>query len=264
MAGLSTVRSADGTSIAYEAAGSGPPVVLVDGGFGNRGFPNAVADLLAERFTAVRYDRRGRHDSGDAPDYAPAREVEDLAAVVGAVGGEVAVFGMSSGGVLALDAASAGVPMTRLAVYEPPFVVDGTRPPFPEDYADMLARLVGSGDRAGAVDLLLVEALGVPAEHLGALRHDPNWPAMLALAHTLVYDATLQRGLDRGRPLPRDRWTITRPVLAIDGAASPAWARNAVAALADLLPTARRVSLPGQTHAVDAAVLVPVLVDFLG
>ncbi|HEX2133982.1 MAG TPA: alpha/beta hydrolase [Actinophytocola sp.] len=262
---MSTVRSVDGTPIAYEPAGAGPAVVLVDGGFGNRGFPSAVADLLAERFTAVRYDRRGRHDSGDAPDYAPAREVEDLAAVIGAVigdgGGDVAVFGMSSGAVLALDAASAGVPMSRIAVYEPPFVVDDTRPPFPADYADTLARLVEAGDRAGAVELLLGEALGVPAE---PLRRDPNWPAMLALAHTLVYDATLQRGLDRGTPLPRDRWSIDQPVLAIDGAASPAWARGAVAALAELLPTARRVSLPGQTHDVDARVLVPVLAGFFG
>jgi pimeloyl-ACP methyl ester carboxylesterase len=259
-----TVRSADGTTIAVEAAGDGDPVVLVDGGFGSRAFPSAVAGLLSHHASAVRYDRRGRHESGDAAEYAIAREVEDLAAVLGAVGGRAAVFGMSSGACLALDGAQAGLPITRLALYEPPIVVDATRPPLPNDFVETLRRLVANGRRGDAVEYMLTTAVGVPGEAVAGVRQDPAWAELEAVAHTLPYDAAIQFDLMRGTPLPADRWDrVTQPVLVVDGDASPAWARNGAAALADLLPAARRASLPGQTHDVDATVLVPVLVDFL-
>ncbi len=262
---MEKVESADGTAIAFDRFGSGAPVVLVDGAFGNRGFPSAVADGLARHFTVLRYDRRGRHDSGDAPDYAPEREIEDLAAVVAAAGGRPAVFGMSSGACLALDAAEHGVPMSRLALYEPPFLVDDTRAPVPRDYVDTINRMVAEGRRGDAVEFVLTTAVEVPAEVVAQIRtHDPNWPAMEALAHTLAYDGVFIGELMRGRPLPAQRWAnVTLPTLVIDGDASPGWARNGVAALARILPAARRASLPGQTHDVDAGVLVPVLVDFL-
>lgn len=261
---MRTVRSADGTTIAVKAMGSGDPVVLVDGGFGSTAFPSAVAELLSHHAVAVRYDRRGRHESGDAPEYAPEREVEDLAAVLAAVGGQAAVFGMSSGACLALDGAQAGLPITRLAVYEPPILVDATRPPLPDDFVETLRRLVATGRRGEAVEYMLTTAVSVPADAIASLRQDPSWTKLEAVAHTLPYDATIQADLMRGQPLPEGRWDrVALPVLVIDGEASPAWARNGVAALADTLTAARHVSLPGQTHDVDAAVLVPVLLEFL-
>ncbi len=248
------VHSADGTVIAVDQAGTGTPVVLVDGMFGTLAFPSAVADLLARSFTVLRYDRRGRGDSGDTPPYAPEREIEDLAAVLAAAGGFAAVFGMSAGGVLALDAAAAGLPITRLAVFEPPVAQ-----PFPADYLTTMRRLVAEGRHGEAVDYCMVEAVGVAAEHLPALRQDPNWPILESLAPSLAHDATLIAGVHTGR----SRWAaITQPVLAIDGAASAEWARRGMAELAELLPSGRHVSLPGQAHDVEAGALVPALSEF--
>lgn len=143
-------------------------------------------------------------------------------------------------------------------------MVDDTRPPLPADYVETLNRLIAAGRRGDAVEYALTTAVGIPAEFVAQVRQDPNWPAMEAVAHTLAYDGAFQADLMRGRPLPADRWTdVTQPVLVIDGDASPDWARNGVGAVTTLLPTAHRASLPGQTHDVDAAVLVPVLVDYL-
>src|SRR3712207_8657845 len=77
---LHSVRSADGTTIAFERTGSGPPLVLVDAAGHFRGLSSfsGLVDLLARDFTVVHYDRRGRGDSGDTPPYAVEREVEDL------------------------------------------------------------------------------------------------------------------------------------------------------------------------------------------
>src|SRR4051794_6315211 len=123
---MPTVTSADGTSIAYEVAGAGPAVILVDGAMCHRsgGPMRPLAALLRSRFTVYAYDRRGRGDSGDTAPYAVAREVEDLAALVEAAGGAACAYAISSGGALVLAAVAAGVPLTRLAIYEPPFLTD--------------------------------------------------------------------------------------------------------------------------------------------
>ena len=133
--------SGDGTRIAYETVGSGPPVVIVSGAFGDRAAARELAAALSGRFTAAGYDRRGRGDSGDTPPYAPARERDDLRAVIDALGGSAFVYGHSSGGALALDAVAAGLPITKLAVYEPPFTVDDSRPPYPDGFVETLRGL---------------------------------------------------------------------------------------------------------------------------
>ncbi|MFD0431943.1 alpha/beta fold hydrolase [Streptomyces zhihengii] len=128
---MNQVISADGTAIAYEQQGSGPAVVLVGGAFMARGDSAALAGLLAEHLTVITYDRRGRGDSGDSPDYDVQREVEDLDALIERAGGEAMVFGMSSGAVLSLEAAARGSAVSRLALYEPPFITDSSRPRCP-------------------------------------------------------------------------------------------------------------------------------------
>src|ERR1700758_496625 len=122
---VKTVISADGTPIAVERTGSGQPVILIGGAFNDRSTVAGLAGVLAGEFTAVTYDRRGRGDSGDAASYAVEREIEDLAAVISYAGEPASVFGHSSGAILALEAASRGLAVSKVAVYEPTYVVEG-------------------------------------------------------------------------------------------------------------------------------------------
>src|SRR5262245_36078431 len=142
---MNVVTSADGTKIAYDQYGDGPALVLVGGAFQHRALdPRTaeLAELLAKRFTVYHYDRRGRGDSGDTMPYAVAREIEDLAAVIDNAGGSASIFGMSSGAVLALRAAAHGLPIVKLALYEPSFIVDHSRASLPDDYESTLTELV--------------------------------------------------------------------------------------------------------------------------
>ena len=188
MSGHRTVRSRDGTPIAFDVTGTGPALVLVGGAFGFRRYKSwlQLVELLAPRFTVVNYDRRGRGDSGDAQAYAVEREIEDLAALVEAAGGSADVFGMSSGGVLALRAAAAGVPFRRAVVYQPPFTVDasGHRPP--DDFEERLGELVAAGQRGATVGYFMREGMGAPHVLVGGLRlARPIWRNLEAVSHTL-------------------------------------------------------------------------------
>ncbi|GIH77464.1 alpha/beta fold hydrolase [Planobispora longispora] len=257
-----TVTSADGTAIAFEAVGGGRPVILVGGAFNDCSTVAGLAAALAPDFTAVAYDRRGRGDSGDGESYAVEREIEDIAALIKHVGGSAAVFGHSSGAILAVEAARTGLPIDRLAVYEPPYVVDDSRERPGADLAERLRVLIGQGRRDDAAALFLTEAVDVPAEMVAGMRSAPVWDRFTGLAHTLPYDVTI---CGPGNVLPADGLaTITVPTLAIDGALSPGWALAATRAVADAVPGARHLTLEGQDHGVlhhpDA--LRPVLLDF--
>jgi pimeloyl-ACP methyl ester carboxylesterase len=253
------VFSADGTAIAYEKWGAGPPLVLVSGALGDRMSSAPLAELLRGDFTVYAHDRRGRGSSGDTAPYAVEREIEDLAALIGAAGGSAAVYGISSGAILTLEAAARGLPITRAAVYEPPYVVGGDRIPLTPDLAARLSALVSSGARGDAVALFMTEAVEIPADMVGQLRDTPFWPRLEELAHTLPYDIAIA---DEGR-LPVERLAgIGIPVLAMDGTISPQWARNSVQAVADAVQAGRRVSLEGQNHDVRPVVLAPVLLEF--
>ena len=157
-----TVRSADGTPIAFERSGEGPPVVLIGGAFSNRAGAVGLAHVLAPHFTVVTYDRRGRGDSGDSDHYAVEREIEDLTALIEGAGGRAGVFGHSSGAILALEAARAGAPIRGLVAYEPPYIPDGFPRPA-DDLAVRLSALIDGGRRDDAVALFQIEAIGIPA-----------------------------------------------------------------------------------------------------
>ena len=261
---MSTVTSRDGTEIAYELRGDGPPLVLVDGALCHRGMgpmPD-LAGRLQDRFTVVLYDRRGRGASGDTLPWAVEREVEDVAALIDAVGGSAHLFGISSGAVLALEAAARGLPVSRVALYEPPLIVDAARDPVPDDFVPGLQRLLADGNRAEVVRRFL-RVVGVPGIVVLLMRLFPSWKRMAAVAHTVPYDLSTLRGLQSGRALPSGRWRgLAAPCLVMDGGKSPAWMRNGVRALADALPVAAYRTLPGQTHMVKSAVLAPALTDF--
>lgn len=262
------VRSPDGTTIALDRIGHGPPVVLVGGALNDREAPGAggpLARLLAPHHTVFTYDRRGRGDSGDTAPYAVAREIEDLGAVIAAAGGSAFVYGMSSGAALALRGAAAGVAITRLALFEPPFTAgDAMRLRGAREYAVQLEALLAAGRHGDAVELFLRFA-GLPAASTIGIRRHRRWAALERLAPTLAYDAAVLHLAETGGELPRDGLAaVVVPTLVVDGEASTPPLRRAARAVAAALPHARTHTLPDQTHDVDPKVLAPVLAAFFG
>ncbi|MFL6074847.1 MAG: AfsR/SARP family transcriptional regulator [Mycobacteriales bacterium] len=255
-----TVTSRDGTAIAYDRYGDGPPVVLVGGALNDRATLASLAEELAGTFTVYSYDRRGRGGSGDTPPYAVEREIEDLAALLAETGGPAAVFGVSSGAVLAAEAAARGLPIRALVLNEPPFILDGSRPPMPADFADRLTELVTAGRRGDAVELFLMTAVEMPAEVVAPMRNAPLWPGFEAMAHTLAYDVRVMGDFT----LPAHWATaITVPALVLDGSESLAWRRHTARAVAAALPGGEQATLEGHPHDADARVLAPILASFL-
>jgi pimeloyl-ACP methyl ester carboxylesterase len=258
---VKTLRSSDGTLIVFDRFGEGSPLILVGGALSDRYAAFGLAQALSTHFAVYTYDRRGRGDSGDSDHTLPhalEREIEDLAAVCDKAGGSPFVFGLSSGASLALEAAASGVQVSKLAVYEPPYIVDDTRV-HPAGMSERVADLIEAGRPGDAVKLFLAEGPQVPQEAIAGMQSSPMWKEMEAVAYTLQYDLAIVGDM----VLPRTRLAdIEIPVLALCGGESPAWARNGVAALAALLANARLVSLDGQSHGAEVDVLVPVLVDF--
>ncbi len=185
------VTSKDGTTIAYEAAGSGPALILVDAAGHFRkfsSFDGLIAPLAAD-FTVYQYDRRGRGGSTDTAPYSVANEVDDLAALIDEAGGSAFVYAYSSGGLVALHAAAGGLPISKLALLEPPIEADQDRSA-QAAFTSELSALVAAGRRGAAVELFLT-GIGVPDEIVAGMRETPPWSAMEEVAHTLVYDSML-------------------------------------------------------------------------
>lgn len=251
--------SRDGTPIAYERTGNGPAVILVSGAMSTGGTVAPLAVPLSERFDVLVYDRRGRGASGDTAPYAVAREVEDLAALIEAAGGEACLCGVSSGGALVLEAAASGLPVRRVAVYETPYAdfLDGGAEHNAE-YTEKLTAALAEGRRGDAVELFL-RLTGMGEEMIQGARQSPMWPGMEAVAPTLAYDNSVMAG----GLVPRDRLaSITVPLLAVAGGASPEWMREGTRAVAEAAPKGSYRVLEGQTHMVDPTTLGPVLAEF--
>ncbi|MFF8991719.1 alpha/beta fold hydrolase [Streptomyces sp. NPDC014983] len=251
--------SRDGTPLVYSVTGRGPVVILVSGAMSTGGTLAPLAERLADHCTAVVYDRRGRGRSGDTAPYAVEREVEDLAALLDAVGGDAALFGVSSGGALALEASASGLPFTRTAVYEVPYADHLPGGAEREAaYKRDLGRALGAGRRGDAVELFL-RLTGLGEEMIQRARQSPMWPGMEAVAPSLAYDdAVMGDGL-----LPRARLaSVAVPLLVVAGGASPEWMRQAGRDIADAAPRGEYRVLEGQTHMVEPEVLGPVLAGF--
>lgn len=257
------VVSKDGTTIVFDRIGSGPPVILVDGALCYRGMgpSGRLAELLSQYFTVITYDRRGRGASGDTAPYAVEREVEDIAALLNEEGGVAFVWGMSSGAVLALEAANRLRGIKKLALYEAPFIVDDTRPTTEDDWAQ-IGEAVAADRRSEAVKLFL-KSVGVPGFLMALMRLMPMWSKLKAIAHTLPYDGAIVKDNQRGKPLPPTRWaSVTVPALVMDGGNSPAWMLHANRTLANILPNAQYRTLEGQTHLLKPMAHAPILVEF--
>ncbi len=256
-------RSSDGTPIAYETYGQGPVAVVVGGAFCDRGsFRDLAVALSRQGLTGVTYDRRGRGDSGDTRPYAVEREVEDLSAVIEAVGGPGATahaHGISSGGALVLHALAAGAPVRTASMLEPPYRVEGA-PPAPEDYIGTLERLEAAGDREGIVRYFHTRAVGLPEEMLEGMKGSPMWEALLGMAYTVRYDGLC---IGEGSGLPMEMLAaISTPVLVVSstGTAMP-FLPAAARAVADALPHGTYRQLEGGFHEVPTDTMAPVVAE---
>jgi pimeloyl-ACP methyl ester carboxylesterase len=260
---MPVTNSADGTSIAYSVTGTGPLVVLVDGAMCHRSLGPApkLAPLLSPRFTVVTYDRRGRGESGNTAPYAVERELEDLDAVLSAVGPSAMVLGMSSGAALALRAVAAGLPATRLALFEPPFVAaDGPHAVPPADAHQVLSGLVASGAHGEAITYFLTRIFGMPkaaVRMFGLFRS--MWNKTKATAPSLPHEITI---MGDWQPPTELLGGLTVPTLAICGEKSPVKLRAAYTAVRAANPRIAGTELARQGHNASMKVLAPVVTEF--
>ena len=256
---MRTITSTDGTTIAYEQTGSGPAIIVVSNVAEDHTSVAGLVTALAKDFTVISFDRRGRGASGDPQPYDPAREIEDISALIDVLGGSAALAGGSGACGLALDAASAlGDKVSGLYLYEPPFIVDGSRPPVPADSVEHLEALVAAGKRSEASEYFMTEVVGVPAEYLPMMKEDPSWAEMAAYAHTYAYDGRIWRGLQDGNPLPTDRWSIDAPIAVAVGGNGEDYIRKGAHALAAILPNVTVLTLPDHDHSASWAAPKPV------
>ena len=261
---VAKVTSADGTPIAFERLGDGPPIIVVGGAICDRAMTRPTAEQLAQHFTVINYDRRGRGDSGDTAPYAVEREIEDLGALIAEAGGTASVYGHSSGAVLALHAAATGLPIARLVLHEPPFTPDEEEwRRRSREYGENLGTILAEERRGDAVELFMTR-VGTPQEMVDQWRKESWWAGIEALAPTLAYDSEVMGDGSRGGTIPTDVvGAATTPTLVLSGGASPAWMIDTGRQVADAMPNGLHRVLEGQGHDVAPDVLVPALAGFL-
>jgi len=253
-----SVTSKDGTSIAYEQTGSGPVLILVSAALADRDGARPLARQLSSSFTVINYDRRGRGRSGNTEPYAVQREIEDLVALVKSTGGPVFLFGSSSGAVLALDAANRlGPIVTKLFLYEPPFIVDSSHAPIPGTLIEEIKTSLSANDRDQAVALFFGKGMGIPAPGITFMRWMlPAWSDMTKIANTVPYDLMLLAGTQSGEPLPADRWTqVSVPTIVAAGSKGDPFFHSGAKALVAGLAAAQYRSLEGLDH--SAVLMAP-------
>ena len=257
-----TTKSKDGTSITYQRAGNGAPLIVVDGALCSRAFgpSQKLSPLLAQHFTVFTYDRRGRGQSGDTQPYSPAREVDDIAALIQEAGGSASLLGLSSGGALALEAVASNLAVDQVIAYEPPYVNlngDGAGGSHEQELKQRLAH----DDRGGAVKYFMKDMVGAPAAIVVMMRLMPwIWRKLEAVAHTLPYDAAVMTEFR----VPRARFaSIHRRALVMNGSKTDGKLRTAARTVADIVPGAHYRELEGQTHNVKPEVLVRAVTEFV-
>ncbi|MBM7788190.1 alpha/beta fold hydrolase [Tenggerimyces flavus] len=270
----STVTSADGTSIAFDSTGSGPALILVNGAMSFRAWSPTLQSLqagLADGNTVFNYDRRGRGENAlietPEPDAATAKqaELDDLAALIAQAGGSAILMGFSSGSVLSLEAALAGLPVAGLILFEPPFVITADRPYVGADYRERVLAALTEGRRDDALTAFLVEASNVPPEFVGGMQESSAWAGMQQVAPTLTYDAAIMGPTQTGDPsLLKKFAAVDVPTLTIASQGSDPWLQAGAAATAELVPNATHQVLPGEVHDLDIEPALPVLKAWLG
>jgi pimeloyl-ACP methyl ester carboxylesterase len=252
-----TTTSKDGTAIAYEKAGVGPALILIDAAGHYRRFSSfdGLRALLTADFTVYQFDSRGRGQSGDTAPFAPEREVEDLAALINVAGGSAFVYAFSSGGLVALQASRHGLPITRMGLLEPPIAADEDRTA-QRTFTAGLAELINAGRCSAAVEYYLV-GIGVPADILDGMRGTDSWAAMEAVAPTLVYDCLISEATSYELLA-----AVRTPTLVIDSEGSDDDLTSMAATVARGMPNASLQRLAGEWHGVSDDVLAQALRRF--
>ena len=258
------LTSRDGTPIAFDRLGDGPPVIMVCGAMCDRALMRPTAEELAKHFTVFNYDRRGRGDSGDTAPYAVEREIEDIGALVIEAGGTASVYGHSSGAGLVLHAATHGLPIAKIVLHDPPYAPDGDEEArrSSREYGETLKAVLSEDRRGDAIELFMT-MVGMPQEMLEGMRHTPRWAKLEAIAPTLAYDSEVMGDIGRDGTIPVDQASrVTVPALVLTGGADYPWMTDVGRRLADVMPNGQHRVLEGQEHAVPPEVLVPVLAEF--
>lgn len=258
------VSSRDGTSIAFDRLGKGPPVILVSGAMCDRALMRPTAEELAKHFTVFNYDRRGRGDSLDTAPYAVEREIEDIGVLIAEAGEEASVYGHSSGAGLVLHAAARGLPIARIVLHDPPYAPDGDEEArrISREYGENLKALLAEDRRGDAIELFMT-LVGMPQETVEGMRQTPGWAALEAIAPTLAYDSEIMGDVGRDGTVPVDQASrVAVPALVLTGGADYPWMTDVGRRLADAMPDGRHRVLEGQEHSVPPEVLVPVLAEF--
>jgi pimeloyl-ACP methyl ester carboxylesterase len=252
---MTYVTSADGTSIAYQRDGSGPAVILIGGGLDDGSENAPLARELAGSFTVYNFARRGRGASGDTQPYALQREIDDIAAIAAQAGGSINLFGVSSGGMFALEAAAAGLPVGRLAVYEVPYDTAADAVERAREYREQLGATLAEGRRGDAL-VHFMRLAGSSENDIADAMESPYWPGLKDLADTLAYDAALYG------PPPHDRLArITQPTLVATGGSND-YFEQAADAVTAIIAHAERQVIAGQGHVVDPKVMAAALTRF--
>lgn len=261
---METVTSADGTTIAFERLGSGPPLILLPGATCTRGVLAPLAGALAEHLTVLNVDRRGRGDSDDLATPAPYvldREVEDVAALVAAAGGSAAVYGHSSGAGVALHAAAADIGISRLVLHDAPYRLPGDEQAS-RDWHVQLHEMLAE-DRLGDAIARFMQMVGVPPPVLEGMRAGPGWPAMEAVAPTLAYDSVAM-GDREGGQVPGDVLSrVAVPALVLVGGRDHAFMVDVARQLTDGLPAGQLEQLVDAGHDAGPDLVAPPLLSFL-
>jgi len=253
--------SKDGTRIAYEKSGNGPLLILVDGALCSRAFGPMpkLAQLLTGNFTVITYDRRGRNESTDTQPYAVEREIEDMEALINANGGSALVAGFSSGAALSLAAAAQGLNITKLALYEPPFIVNNEGHQAPADSQQQLQSMIAENKRSDAVKFFMKDMIGLPALIVFIMKITPVWSKLKKVAHTLPYDAAIMG--DCWLP-EKEAGSVRIKTLVAGGGKSPASMQQAMKKLSEVMVHSELKMLKGQTHNVQGKAIAPVLIEF--
>ena len=261
---MKTVKSKDGTTIAFDQSGKGPVVIFVDGALQYRAFDQGMAqlaDLLSTHFMVIHYDRRGRGDSTDTQPYALEREIEDIEALIDNAGGSASLYGISSGAALAMEAAiKLKDKVEKLAMYEPPYNDDDAARQSWKSYTKQLGELLAEDRKGDAVGLFMM-LVGATADQVDEVRKTPMWPLWESIAPTLAYDHIAALGEDASVPSERAA-RIVVPTLVMNGSESFPFMHVTAMTLAKAIPNAQHRTLQGQTHEVESEALAPVLIEF--
>jgi pimeloyl-ACP methyl ester carboxylesterase len=243
---IETVRSKDGTSIAYERRGHGPPLVMVHGSTVDHTRWGGVVSKLAEHFTLLMVDRRGRGRSGDGPVYSIEREFEDVVAVLESTAVPACLLAHSYGAICALEALRLTERIAKVVLYEPPLPLPGRGPIFAVDLGPRLQALLAAGDRDGVVATFMREVIRMSEQEIEGMRRTSSWAVRLSAAHTLPREVAVANTY---RFHAQGFAAVRVPALFIVGSLSPAYMYEATTMASAALAGSQVVSLRGQGHA---------------